>query len=136
MNGLWDALEERDIYPQAIAVSEEPGRSTSAPQGESAEGQSQEEAQKSEPDKSIHESDADIKVEVEDTVVYVDIKNPQDDKQALITCEKSNPEWGAININTPIAKALIGATLDTTVEAKLPRGTVSLRIKNINKPAG
>ena len=130
LNGLWDALDERSIYPQHIDISDEPSISTSAPQDEPAE----EEPRESEPDRPIHEPEVDVKVEVDDTVVYVDIENPQDEKQALITCEKSNPEWGAININTPIARALIGATLGSTVEAKLPKGTVSLLIKDIKKP--
>ena len=130
LKGLWDALEERGIYPQNIDIPDEPTPSTSAPQDEPVE----EEPQESEPARPIHEPEVDIKVEVEDTVVYVDIENPQVEKQALITCEKSNPEWGAININTPIARALIGATLGSTVEAKLPKGTVSLLIKDIKKP--
>jgi len=41
-------------------------------------------------------------------------------------------DW--IGIRTPIARALIGATLGSTVEAKLPKGTVSLLIKDIKKP--
>jgi very-short-patch-repair endonuclease len=130
LKGLWDALKERGIYPQNIDIPDEPNLSTSAPQDEPVE----EEFQKSEPPRPVHEPEVDIKVEVEDTVVYVDIENPQVEKQALITCEKSNPEWGAININTPIARALIGATLGSTVEAKLPKGTVLLLIKDIKKP--
>jgi len=130
LKGLWEALEERDIYPQDINISDEPDTSTSAPQDEPAE----EEPRESEPTRPIHEPEVDIKVDVEDTVVYVDIENPHVEKRALITCEKSNPEWGTININTPIARALIGATLGSTVEAKLPMGTVSLLIKDIKKP--
>lgn len=131
LKGLWDALEERGIYPQHIDIPDEPNPSTSAPQDEPSE----EEPQESEPAIPTHKSEINIKVEVEDTVVYVDIENPQDEKQALITCEKSNPEYGAININTPLARALIGATLGSRVEAKLPKGTVSLLIKDIKKPS-
>ncbi|MGB9713155.1 MAG: GreA/GreB family elongation factor, partial [Dissulfurimicrobium hydrothermale] len=131
LNGLWNALDKRDIYPQYVDVSKESStysflrRKTKRPSKNPRE---------SEPDRSIHGSEIDIKVEVEDTVVYVDIENPQDEKQALITYERSNPECGAININTPIARALLGKPLNSIVEAKLPKGTVSLRIKDIKKP--
>ncbi len=125
LKNLWDALEEREIYPQHIAED----ISTSDLQDKPTE----EAPLENEPAGPIHEPAVDIKVEVEDTVVYVDTENPQDEKQALITCEKSNPEWGSININTPIAKAFIDATVGATVEAKLPKGTVSLLIKDIIK---
>lgn len=80
------------------------------------------------------ESAVDVVVEVEDTVVYVETDNDQIEKQALITLEKSNPDCGLINVNTPIARALLGAMLGSTVEATLPKGTVSLLIKDIIKP--
>jgi very-short-patch-repair endonuclease len=76
---------------------------------------------------------ADIRVEVGDTVVYVDVDSPQTEKQAMITRERSNPEWGTINVNTPIAQALWGARSGDTVEVKLPMGTKILQIKQIRK---
>ncbi len=129
LKGLWDALEERGILPQDACVSDEPSTSKPALQDEPAE----EESRESEPASPIHEPEVDIRVEVGDTVVYVDTENPQVEKQALITRAESNPDWGIININTPIARALIGATLGSTVEAKLPKGAVSLLIKDIDK---
>lgn len=132
LKGLWDALEARCIYPQDISVgiSDEQNTSTSAPQDKSTE----ENHRENESARSIHEPDVDIIVEVGDTVVYVDSKNPQVEKQILITNEKSMPELGIINVNTPIASALIDAALDSTIEAKLPTGAVLLRIKDIKKP--
>ena len=53
--------------------------------------------------------------------------------QAMITRGSSNPQYGLINIGTPIAQALLGACHGETIEAKLPRGIVSLLIKEIKK---
>lgn len=146
LKGLWDALAERGILPEVFHVSD--GIVTSDPQDEAAveeryEGESAKpihedksttaEPQKNKPEKPIHESKSNIKVEVEDTVLYVDLEEPQTEKQVLITRAKSNPDWGYININTPIARALTGATVGSTVEAMLPKGTVLLLIKEIRK---
>ncbi|KIX12115.1 AAA domain-containing protein [Dethiosulfatarculus sandiegensis] len=128
LKGLWDALDEKGIYPQDANTFKE--SSPHEPQEEPTE----ERYQERESTKPINEFEAEIKVDVEDTVVYIDINNPQSEKQALITYQKSNPEWGYININTPIAQALMGATLGSVVEAKLPKGTVELLIKAIKKP--
>ena len=128
LKGLWYALDEKGIYPQEASTFNAP--SLPEPQEEPIE----EEYRESEPADSINDDlENEIKVEVEDTVLYVDVENPQVEKQALITYQKSNPEWGYININTPIAQALIGASLGSIVEAKLPKGTVELFIKNIKK---
>lgn len=129
LKGLWDALEERGIFPQDACVFDAPSTSKPTLQDEPAE----EEPRESEPASLIHEPEVGIRVEVGDTVVYVDTENPQVEKQALITRAESNPDWGIININTPVARALIGATLGSTVEARLPKGKVSLLIKGIEK---
>ena len=139
-----------DIENFQVEKSGELNLSTSAPQGGPAEGKPRESGSAG----PIHEPEVDIKVEVEDTVVevedtvvevedtvvevedtvvYVDIENPRVEKQVLITRGRSTPEYGAVNINTPLAKAFIGAALGSTVEAKLPLGTVSLLIKDIKK---
>jgi very-short-patch-repair endonuclease len=128
LKGLWHALDEKGIYPQSAKTSNE--SSPSEPQDDPIK----ETYLKSEPANLSNEQGDEIIVEVEDTVVYVDIANPQVDRQALLTYQKSNPEWGYININTPIAQALLGATLGSVVEAKTPNGTVSLLIKDIRKP--
>ena len=128
LKGLWNALDEKGIYPQySVTINE------SMPSNAEDE-IIEEECQQNEPTNPDIEHGVEIKVEVEDTVIYVDIENPQIEKQALITYQKSNPEWGYININTPIAQALIGESLGATVEAKLPKGTIELLIKEIKKP--
>lgn len=47
--------------------------------------------------------------------------------------QSSNPEWGTINVNTPIAQALLGAAQGATVEAKLPMGKIYLLIEEIKR---
>ena len=58
-------------------------------------------------DKKHDAAEQTTKVRVGSMVVYV---NEDDGRvcQALITTDKSNPEWGMLNVDTPIAKALIG----------------------------
>ncbi len=73
------------------------------------------------------------KVEVGDTVVYVEEKNPSEEHQVLITRSGSMPDYGVININTPVAQALLGSHIGDLVAAKLPMGGVRLLIKEIKK---
>ncbi|MEW6380701.1 MAG: AAA domain-containing protein [bacterium] len=77
----------------------------------------------------------DVKVQIGDTVIYVDIQDPQIEKHIVISNTKSNPDWGIVNVNTPIAQALLGSCINDKVEAKLPRGSVHLLVKAIKKPA-
>ena len=51
----------------------------------------------------------------------------------MITSGSSNPEWGTINFKTPIAQALLGASIGEKVLAKLPTGRAHLLIKEIKK---
>jgi very-short-patch-repair endonuclease len=74
-----------------------------------------------------------LKVEVGDTVVYIEEKNPREEHQVLITRSGSMPDYGVININTPLAQALLGSHIGDLVEAKLPLGSVHLIIKQIKK---
>lgn len=106
LNNLWNMLEERGISPQT----------------------------KKEHTEAEHQTlSTDIRIEIGCTVVYVDVENPRTEKQVLITHENSNPEWGMVNVNTPIARALLGARVGDIVEAKLPIGTKQLQIGQILK---
>ncbi len=145
LSDLWQMLEERKIYPQRVeSVCSDKNiaaKNEDKPTGDvsdlnkafrqQASGYPQRNYKKGKPDKEIQLADNDI-VEVGDTVVYVDTKYPEDEKQALITRDRSNPEWGTMNIRTPIAQALLGAQSEDIVEAKLPMGSVQLLIKQIN----
>jgi transcription elongation GreA/GreB family factor/very-short-patch-repair endonuclease len=114
---LWRMLEERGIFPEK-AESEAPEEQT--PNNKHEETRS--------------ETQADINiVEINDTVVYIDETSPETERQVMITHGSSNPEWGTINIGTPIAKALLGASIGQVVEAMLPMGIRRLQIKHIKK---
>jgi transcription elongation factor GreA len=73
------------------------------------------------------------RVEVGDTVVYVDDEEPDSEKQALVTRGPSNPELGEINVNAPIAQSLLGASVGQVVEASLPTRKAHLRVIDIRK---
>ena len=73
------------------------------------------------------------RVDVGDTVVYVDLDDPENKRQVKITIGSSNPEWGLVNVNTPIAQALLGAKKGDIVEALLPIGNKRLHILRVFK---
>jgi len=112
LNGLWHLLEERGIYPIY-----EPPSGTKQCRG-------------TEDDKKTTEE----RVEVGDTVVYIDEDDPDVEKQVLITLGESNTDWGTANVNTPIAQALLGASVGQVVEVILPTRKTHLRIDAIRKP--
>jgi len=113
LGGLWRLLEERGIYPQfGISSSKTPLK---------------DEQEKQDPDVN--------KVEVGDTVIYIDEDEPDVEKQALIIRGSSNPDSGEVNVNTPIAQALLGACVGESVEVSLPNRKTTLRIIEIQKHA-
>lgn len=160
MAALWPLLEERGIFPcSRVSVEDDEENVTftshegkNNPEMErrrlSSESEEQDigksvaddELQSSENINSINTMDNsqvlyhkkdNIEVQNGDTVLYVDIESPDKEKQVQITNLESNPEWGFININTPIAQALIGEHVGSIVEALLPRGVSRLLIKKI-----
>jgi len=130
LKGLWRVLEERGIYPRTMAKN--PEKQTAETNEPATESMTNDKTAREV--KSIHGDTGvglSIKVRIGSTVVYID----EDDKrecQALITNNRSNPDWGTINANTPIAKALIGATVGQVVVAHLPLGPVRLRVIEIS----
>jgi len=68
-----------------------------------------------------------LRVSIGSTVVYVN-ETDGSQCQALISSKPSNPEWGTVNAETPIARALLGAQAGQVVTAHLPVGSVNLRI--------
>jgi len=133
LTGLWRMLEERGITPQSAEAAVFNEQMPSPNQEESYRGGSYSDVEREEEGHEISTDDG--RVEVGDTVLYVDVESPDNEKQALITRERSNPEWGTISVNTPIAQALLGSRSGDVVEAKLPKGSVRLRIKQIKKGA-
>ncbi len=133
LKGLWKMLEERGITPQSAEAAVFNEQMLRSNQEESYRGGPFSDVEREEQGHDISTDGG--RVEVGDTVLYVDVESPNNEKQALITRERSNPEWGTISANTPIAQALLGSRLGDVVEAKLPKGSVRLRIKQIKKGA-
>jgi very-short-patch-repair endonuclease len=129
LQGLWRALEERGIRPFVRTENLEPQTAVQPDKtaggcedGSNIEGEGT--------DKRHDAAEQTAKVRVGSTVVYV---NDDDGRvcQALITTDKSNPEWGMVNVDTPIAKALIGEEVGHVVLVHLPVGPARLRIVEI-----
>jgi transcription elongation GreA/GreB family factor len=83
------------------------------------------------PNTTARSTESPVRVRIGSTVVYADESDPGKECQALITTEESNPQWGMINANTPIAKSLLGAESGQVVTAHLPAGRVQLRVVEI-----
>jgi len=129
LRDLWGVLKERGIFPKTRREATE-DKEPHIPEQQATNGITDlQEGKISESQKSTN----DIIVEIGDTVVYVDVENPEAEKQVLISRDRSNPEWGTVNVNTPIAQALLGTRVGDTVEAKLPRGLFRFHIKQIKK---
>jgi len=133
LKDLWRMLEERGISPQSGEASVFNEQTSNSSQQKSSRDKTYSNAGYEEAGHDISIDDA--RIEVGDTVLYVDVESPNNERQALITRDRSNPEWGTISVNTPIAQALLGARSGDVVEAKLPKGSVRLRIKQIRKGA-
>jgi transcription elongation GreA/GreB family factor len=103
---LWSLLEEREIFPQRVNPYDGPVKDEAM-------------------SKNV--------VEVGDTIVYIDEQEPDLELQAMITNGSSNPDLGTINSYTPIAQAMIGASVGEVIEVKLPIGRKYLRIIEIKK---
>jgi transcription elongation GreA/GreB family factor/very-short-patch-repair endonuclease len=131
LEGLWRLLEERGIYPYARKSTTEKIEIQTIDQKERNLNPS--ELKQEVKQKNYQSEPLDTRVEVGDTVVYVDTRDPESKKQVMITTERSNPEWGTVNVNTPIARAILGAKLGDVVEAILPVGTKKFQIVEITK---
>lgn len=73
-------------------------------------------------------------VQVGDSVEFIFTDDPADEIWVLITAEPSNPKLGLINLETPLARALLGAQAASEVSAHLPGGSRKLRVIHIHKP--
>ncbi|MGH8092261.1 MAG: AAA domain-containing protein [Chthoniobacterales bacterium] len=72
-------------------------------------------------------------VQVGDSVEFVFADDPADEIWVLITAGRSNPNLGLINVETPLARALLGAEEASEITAHLPGGSRKLRILHIHK---
>jgi len=129
LKDLWSLLEERGIHPYARKNTTQKTETIDQKEHDLNISESKQEVKQ----KNHQSEPLDTRVEVGDTVVYVDVEDPKRKKQVMITTEKSNPEWGTVNINTPIARAILDGKLGDVVEAILPVGTKKFQIVKILK---
>jgi hypothetical protein len=73
-------------------------------------------------------------IQIGDSVEFIFTDDPADEIWVLITAEFSNPNLGLINMDTPLARALLGAQASSEVSAHLPGGSRKLRVLHIHKP--
>jgi very-short-patch-repair endonuclease len=128
LRGLWRVLEERDIYPPVASEK------LTKPDAEQANSEAKMPGDRIKDTDALSRSNGSrevaVKVRIGSTVVYIDEDDGRE-CQALITSERSNPQCGTINFNTPVASALLGAQVGDLVVAHLPMGSTRLRILEI-----
>jgi very-short-patch-repair endonuclease len=73
-------------------------------------------------------------VELKDSVRFCFVDSPADDVFVTIVGSESNPELGFINKETPVARALLGATIGQERDAVLPLGRRKIRVLEIHRP--
>jgi transcription elongation GreA/GreB family factor len=61
----------------------------------------------------------------------MDLQNPNDILEVSISKGESNPDFGIVNERTPIARALLGKQVEEQVQAKLPTGSICLKVLEI-----
>ena len=70
-------------------------------------------------------------MDVDDTVTYVNVEDPENLLSVRIVHGNSNPNTGLVNEQTPLAEALLGAEENEVVEAHLPMGTTKFQILKV-----
>ncbi|MEI9898165.1 MAG: AAA domain-containing protein [Chthoniobacter sp.] len=75
------------------------------------------------------------RIQIGDSVEFIFTDEPADEIWVLITSEPSNPKLGLINLDTPLARALLGAQATNEVNAHLPGGSRKLRVLHVHKPS-
>ena len=81
----------------------------------------------------LEDEDVDIEVEVGDNVYYLDGVSTQP-TSVTITLRTTNPDQGLVAESTPLAQALLGATVGESVVLRVPgRAAHSLTLLSINR---
>lgn len=65
-------------------------------------------------------------------VKVLDLDFNDEEKYELTGSEESDPSAGKISVNSPVAKALLGHTVDDIVEIAVPRGTLRYKVLSID----
>ena len=66
-------------------------------------------------------------------VTVWDMDYEEEEMYELTGSEEANPAEGKISVNSPVAKALLGHTIDDIVEIQVPRGTLRYKITTISR---
>ena len=66
-------------------------------------------------------------------VTVWDLDYEEEEVYELTGSEEANPTEGKISVNSPVAKALLGHTIDDIVEIQVPRGVLNYKITAINR---
>jgi very-short-patch-repair endonuclease len=74
-----------------------------------------------------------VSIRANDTVVYCFLDAENDLKTVQIVLGPNQPSMGIINVNAPLAKALIGAEVGDEIDVKLPTGSKTARVLEIEK---
>ena len=72
-------------------------------------------------------------VNVGDIVKVLDLTFDEEVEYTLVGSSESNPVENKISDESPIGKALIGASLGETVKAETPGGEIVMKVLNISK---
>jgi very-short-patch-repair endonuclease len=75
-----------------------------------------------------------LTVELRDSVRFCFVDSPDGEVFVTIVSSESNPELGLINEETPVARALLGATIGQERNAVLPLGRRKIRVLEIHRP--
>jgi transcription elongation factor GreA len=65
-------------------------------------------------------------------VKVLDMDYNDEEMYELTGSEESDPSAGKISVNSPVAKALLGHTVDDIVEIAVPRGTLRYKVLSID----
>jgi transcription elongation GreA/GreB family factor/very-short-patch-repair endonuclease len=128
LKDLWRMLDERDIFPQTF-LQKDPCKTVDIQKKMVGEFESCQGNEIS----TFQTLTPKIIVELGDIVEYFELDNPEIQRQAQITNRESNPELGLININTPIAHALLKSAVGEIIEIHLPIGIKHFQITKIIK---
>ena len=73
------------------------------------------------------------RVSVGTTVKYVNVNTGKESEYAIVGADEADPENGSISSESPIGMALLGHRVGETVEVEIPRGIITLTIRDIHR---
>jgi transcription elongation factor GreA len=67
------------------------------------------------------------------TVKVLDMEYKEEETYTMVSSAESNPGSGALSVESPVGKALLGHREGDIVEINVPRGTIKYEIKSITR---